>query len=83
MTRPLHLNEGLVHGGSENEIVLARTEIGTQYKYNIHLSFGVAFAQVKIVEGYPVDDILEGMSEGVSTIVNEIEQECKKIGILR
>ena len=37
--------------GSEDEIVIARAEIGLNYKYNARLIFGIAFGHVKGVKG--------------------------------
>jgi hypothetical protein len=78
---PVFINEGLVEC-SENEIVLARTERGLHYKYNAKLFLGVAFGQVKIVGGKEVFPMLTGMAKAVSVVVDEIEQECRKIGLI-
>jgi hypothetical protein len=78
---PIFINEGLVQC-SENEIVLARTERGLHYKYNAKLFLGVAFGQVKIVGGKEVFPALTSMMKAVSVVVDEIEQECKKNGLI-
>ena len=81
-TRPVYVCDGQSILCDENEIIIARTERGSKYNYKASIAFGVAFGPVRPIEGREVFPNLNRMLDAVSAIVNELEQECKKISLI-
>lgn len=80
MTRPIRIMEGFA--SDEDEITFAITERGLQWKYHAKFSFGICFGKVGAIEGRDVRDNLDGMIRAVATIVDEIEAESRRLGLL-
>ena len=81
-TSPVYVCDGQSILCDENEVIIARTELGSKYNYKATIAFGVAFGPVRPIEGREVFPNLNRMRDAVSVIVNELEQECKKISLI-
>lgn len=80
LTRPITLFEG--YNSEENEITYAVTQRGLQWKYQAHFSFQLCFGNVGAIEGRSVRDNIDAMIGAVTTIVDEIEAETRRLGLL-
>lgn len=79
-TRPIRIIEG--YNSEENEITYAITERGLRWKYRAQFSFRICFGKVGKIEGRDVRDNIEGMIGTVATIVDEIEAELRRLGLM-
>jgi hypothetical protein len=80
-TRPITIMEG-ISDSEENEVTYAITERGLKWKHHAQFSFGIFFGKVGIVQGYEVRTNLPAMIRTVSTIIDETEAECRRIGLM-
>ncbi|MFZ1011608.1 MAG: hypothetical protein WAN65_32530 [Candidatus Sulfotelmatobacter sp.] len=78
-TRPIRLFEGW--DSDENEITFAITERGLKWKYRAKFSFRICFGKVGAIEGRDVRDNINGMILAVTTIVDEVEAESRRLGL--
>lgn len=80
MTGPIRIMEGFA--SDQDEITFAITELGLQWKYHAQFSLLICFGKVGAIEGRVVRDNLDGMVRAVTTIVDEIEAESRRLGLL-
>jgi hypothetical protein len=66
----------------KNEITYAITQRGFQGKYHARFSFRICFGKVGAIEGRDVRDHIDGMIRAVATIVDEIEAESRRLGLV-
>jgi hypothetical protein len=81
-TQPIIIMEG-ISVSEENEITYAITERGLEWKHHARFSFGIAFGQVGALEGYEVRPNIEAMIHAVAMILDAIEAETRKLGLLK
>src|SRR5438270_9872527 len=79
-TRPLTIFEGL-WDTTENEITYAITERGLKWKHHVQIAVGIFFGDVGEIAGREVEPNLRAMIASVTTIVDETEAECQRLGL--
>ncbi|HXE91262.1 MAG TPA: hypothetical protein VNK82_09900 [Terriglobales bacterium] len=91
-TGPLHVERMEVSGpfripycgwdGDKDELIYAAVRPGTKIRYKVHVSFAVAFGEIEIMKGKPVEAKLDALIRKVSGIIAATKAECLKIGLL-
>jgi hypothetical protein len=66
----------------KNEIVLLKVAPGTELNADVSVALYIAFGDVEIVGGQPVDGVLGALISKVDGIVAATEAEAKRIGLL-
>ena len=61
-----------------NILTYAKTPIGTDLKYDLEISFHIAFGEVEIVGGSPAIPVLREIAAKVAAITHMIELECRR-----
>jgi hypothetical protein len=64
----------------KNYIVIAETDPGTQFEYDIKLSFFVAFDEFNGVKAGPAVGILDAIASEVDRVIRATEAECRRLG---
>lgn len=81
-TRPLTIFSGGEWESNKNEITYAITERELKWKHHVQIAVGICFGDVGEIAGYEVEPNLRKMIQSVTTIVDETEIECRKLGLL-
>ncbi len=67
---------------TKNEVVLCEVGHDLNTTYDLSISFYVAFGEIDVVGGQPVDRVLNTLSSKVSDILIATEAEAKRIGLI-
>jgi hypothetical protein len=69
--------------GEKNEIAYARVKLGTNFEYQGKLRVFVAIPNTDHLAGIGATGILDKIGAEVARVVDEIEAECRRLGILK
>jgi hypothetical protein len=64
----------------KNQIVVAETDPGAHFEYDMNLTFFVAFDEFNGVKGGPAVGILDSIAGEVDRVIRATEAECKRLG---
>ncbi|MDQ6771293.1 MAG: hypothetical protein M3Z54_15090 [Gemmatimonadota bacterium] len=68
--------------GTKNEMVLFRVPRGKQPKYDLKVGALVEFTQVDAIRGQPADAVLNAMIGKVASIIDALEAESRRLGLM-
>lgn len=65
----------------KNEVVIFRTSPDKKIQYDASIAFFIAFGDVEVIGGEPVEATLDTFASEVASIINATEAEARRIGL--